>query len=109
MRGRTMRSRFGMQILTKNASLASSFSHATRTALQSKIASIERLSGVTPRALKGTDFASESDIVFFLEIAYEVIRDYEVPGFEDLYLRLLRGVLHKFNLRYRVDDPFTIR
>jgi len=55
-------------------------------------------------AIKGTDFASESDIVFFLEAARDVIADYEVPGFEDCYKRLLRGFLHKYNLRYRLDE-----
>ena len=55
-------------------------------------------------AIKGTDFASESDIVFFLEAARDVIADYEIPGFEDCYKRLLRGVLHKYNLRYRLDE-----
>jgi hypothetical protein len=60
-------------------------------------------------ALKGTDFTSESDIVLFLEEAHNVISDYEVPGFEDRFARLLRGVLQKFNLRYRLDDPFTLR
>jgi hypothetical protein len=60
-------------------------------------------------ALKGTDFASESDIVLFLEEAHEVIADYELTGFEDLYRRLLRAAFRKFNLRYRLDDPFVIR
>ena len=60
-------------------------------------------------ALKGTDFASESAIVHFLEEAHDVITDYEIPGFEDLYRRLLPNALRKFNLRYRLDDPFTLR
>lgn len=60
-------------------------------------------------ALKGTDFASESDVVRFLEEAYDVITDYEIPGFEDLYVRLLRDVLRKFNLRYRLDEPCVLR
>jgi len=60
-------------------------------------------------ALKGTDFASESAIVHFLEEAHDVITDYEIPGFADLYRRLLRDVLRKFNLRYRLDEPFTLR
>ncbi len=55
-------------------------------------------------AINGTDFASESDLVFFLEEARDVIADYEVPGFEDCYKRLLRGFLHKYNLRYRLDE-----
>lgn len=60
-------------------------------------------------ALKGTDLASESAIVHFLEEADDVIADYEIPGFEDLYRRLLRDALRKFNLRYRLDEPFTLR
>ncbi|MFH0343038.1 MAG: hypothetical protein ACHBNF_13105 [Chromatiales bacterium] len=59
--------------------------------------------------LRGTDFASESAIVHFLEAAHDVIADYEIPGFEDLYRRLLRDSLRKFNLRYRLDEPFTLR
>ena len=59
--------------------------------------------------LKGTDFASESAIVHFLEEAHDVIADYEIPGFDDLYRRLLREALRKFNLRYRLDEPFTLR
>jgi hypothetical protein len=60
-------------------------------------------------ALKGTDFASESNIVRFLEGTHRVIADYEIAGFEDLYRRLLRDALRKFNLRYRLDEPFTLR
>jgi len=60
-------------------------------------------------ALRGTDFASESAIVYFLEEAQAVIADYEIPGFEDLYRRLMRDALRKFNLRYRLDEPFILR
>jgi hypothetical protein len=60
-------------------------------------------------ALKGTDFASESAIVEFLEAAHEVIADYDLPGYEDFFKRLLRDFLRKYNLRYRLDDPFTLR
>jgi hypothetical protein len=60
-------------------------------------------------SLQGTDFASESAIVHFLEAVHEVIADYEIPGFEDLYRRLLRDALRKFNLRYRLDEPFVVR
>ena len=60
-------------------------------------------------ALKGTDFASESAIVRFLEEAHDVIADYDVSGFEDFYRRLLRDAVRKFNLRYRLDEPFTLR
>lgn len=60
-------------------------------------------------ALRGTDFASESALVRFLEEARVVVADYEIPGFEDIYRRLLRDALRKFNLRYRLDEPFTLR
>lgn len=60
-------------------------------------------------ALKGTDFASETAIVYFLEEANKVVTDYEIAGYEDFYRRLLRDVLRKFNLRYRLDEPFTLR
>jgi hypothetical protein len=60
-------------------------------------------------ALKGTDFNSESAIVYFLEEAHTVIVDYEIPGFEDFYRRLLHNALRKFNLRYRLDEPFVLR
>lgn len=60
-------------------------------------------------ALKGTDFASESDIVKFLEETRVVIADYDIPGYEELYKRLLRDLLRKYNLRYRLDESFKIR
>jgi hypothetical protein len=60
-------------------------------------------------ALKGTDFTNESAIVNFLEAARDVIANYEIPGYEDFYQRQLRDVLRKFNLRYRLDEPFTLR
>ena len=59
--------------------------------------------------LKGTDFVSEFAIVEFLETAHEVIADYDLPGYEDFFKRLLRDFLRKYNLRYRLDDPFTLR
>jgi hypothetical protein len=60
-------------------------------------------------ALKGTDFASESDIVNFLDEARDVIADYDITGYEELYKRLLRDLFRKYNLRYRLDEPFKIR
>ncbi len=60
-------------------------------------------------ALQGTDFVSESAIVLFLEEAQAVIADYEILGLEEFYGRLLREALLKFNLRYRLEEPFTLR
>lgn len=58
--------------------------------------------------LKGADFTSESDIVKFLEEVRDVIADYDITGYEDLYKRLLRDALRKYNLRYRLDEPFNL-
>jgi hypothetical protein len=60
-------------------------------------------------AVKGTDFASEFAIVRFLEEVRDVIADYDLPDFLEVYARLLSAALRKFNLRYRVDEPFTVR
>ncbi len=59
--------------------------------------------------LKGTDFASESSSVRFLEEVREKIVDYDISGYEELYKRLMRDLLRKYNLRYRLDEPFTLR
>jgi hypothetical protein len=61
------------------------------------------------QVLKGTDFTNEFAIVNFLEAVYDVIKDYEIPGFEDYYQKHLIETIRKFNLRYRVDDPFIVR
>lgn len=60
-------------------------------------------------ALKGTDFVSESATVNFLDEARDVIADYDIPGYEELYKRLLRDLFRKYNLRYRLDEPFKLR
>lgn len=60
-------------------------------------------------ALKGTDFVSESTVVNFLDDAREVIANYDIAGYEELYKRLLRDFFRKYNLRYRLDEPFKIR
>lgn len=60
-------------------------------------------------ALNGTDFKDETAIVEFLEAAYEVIGDYDIPGYVELFKLRLREFIRKYNLRYRLDDPFKIR
>jgi len=64
---------------------------------------------ITFLGLRGTDFASEFDMVKFLEEVRGVIADYDIAGYEDFYKRLLRDLLRKYNLRYRLDDPFILR
>jgi hypothetical protein len=60
-------------------------------------------------SLRGTDFASESDIVFYLEAVHGVIADYEIDSYADRYVQLVEQVLDKYNLRYRVVEPFALR
>ena len=60
-------------------------------------------------ALKGSDFRDETAIVEFLEAANEVIADYELSGYTEFFKLLLREFIRKYNLRYRLDDPFKLR
>ncbi len=60
-------------------------------------------------AIKGTDFASEMEIAEFLGEAYEAIEDYGIPGFSEKFKSLLRTFISKYNIRYRLDDPFKLR
>ena len=55
------------------------------------------------------DFGDELSVVGFLESAFLTIQDFEIPRFENLYKYLVRGFIKKYNLRYRVDDPFRVR
>ncbi len=59
--------------------------------------------------LKGSDFRDETAIVEFLEAVNEVIADYELPGYTEFFKLLLREFIRKYNLRYRLDDPFKLR
>jgi hypothetical protein len=61
------------------------------------------------QTLKGTDFSNEIAIINFLEEVDQAIIDYDIPDFEEYYQQLLKTIIKKFNLRYRVDNPFVIR
>lgn len=60
-------------------------------------------------SLKGADFSSEMALLNFLEKARDVLAEYDIPGYVELYKHLIREQLQKYNLRYRLDDPFDIR
>ena len=60
-------------------------------------------------AIKGSDFRDETAVVEFFEAAYEVIVDYDLPGEPEIFKQLLREFIRKYNLRYRLDDPFKLR
>ncbi len=60
-------------------------------------------------ALNGSDFRDETAIVEFLEAAYEVIVVYDILGEPEVFKQLLRQFISKYNLRYRLDDPFKLR
>ena len=59
--------------------------------------------------LKGSDFGGETAIADFLASGHEVVSDYGIPGYAELFKLLLRQFLRKYNLRYRLDDPFRLR
>jgi hypothetical protein len=59
--------------------------------------------------LNGSDFINETAIVEFLEEAHTIIDDYDIAGYAEYFKLLLRGFIRKYNLRYRLDDPFSLR
>ncbi len=59
--------------------------------------------------LKASDFMNETAVVEFFEAAYRVIADYDIVGYAELFKLLLRDFVRKYNLRYRLDDPFKLR
>jgi hypothetical protein len=59
--------------------------------------------------LKGSDFAGETAIVRFLEEAHKIIDDYDIAGYAEYFKLLVKGFIRKYNLRYRLDDPFALR
>lgn len=83
-------------------------------ALRTPVARFGEISNDTAKAhdefcgLKGIDFANETAIADFLPAAYEVISDYGIPGYDEHLKLLLRQFLRKYNLRYRLDDPFKL-
>lgn len=60
-------------------------------------------------ALTSIDFPSESAIVLFLEEVHDLVGDYEILGFVEHYSTLVHSALTKFNLRYRLEEPFSLR
>jgi hypothetical protein len=60
-------------------------------------------------SLKGGDFSEETAVLEFLEKAYEAISDYDISGYAELLKLRLREFIRKYNLRYRLDDPFKLR
>jgi len=59
--------------------------------------------------LKGTDFTSERAVIEFVEATFEVVSDFGIAGYDEFFKILLRQFLRKYNLRYRLDDPFKLR
>lgn len=84
-------------------------------ALPTPVAIFDEMSNDTPKAhdafcgLKGIDFDSETAVADFLASAHKVVSDYGIPGYAELFKLLLRQFLRKYNLRYRLDDPFKLR
>jgi len=61
------------------------------------------------RRLKGSDFKSEADTVGFLERAYTAIADLRSERLAERYERLIKNFLSRYNLRYRIVEPFKLR
>jgi hypothetical protein len=59
--------------------------------------------------LAGSDFEHELAVVEFLERVKVVLDDYDFPELSAFYTRLIEHLFEKFSLRYRVEDPFSVR
>jgi hypothetical protein len=59
--------------------------------------------------LRGEDLGSELAVISFMEAAFGAIGEFEITRYENLYKRLVKSFIKKYNLRYRVDDPFCMR
>lgn len=60
-------------------------------------------------ALAGSDFFNEGAVIDFLQEADQVVGAYELPSFQNHYRLLITQTLTKYNLRYRVEEPFVLR
>ncbi|RJQ51388.1 MAG: hypothetical protein C4526_10425 [Nitrospiraceae bacterium] len=56
-------------------------------------------------ALNGSDFRDETAIVEFLETAYDVIVDYDVPGDPEIFKQLLRQFITKYTFVIASTTP----
>src|ERR1700734_4494696 len=59
--------------------------------------------------MRAQDFGNERSIIEFLESAFSTIQEFEIPRYELLYRYFVRAFIKKYNLRYKVDDPFRLR
>jgi len=59
--------------------------------------------------VRGRDFRDERSIILFLEASYVSIKDLEIEGYANRFKNIFREFLSKYNLRYRIEDPFSIR
>jgi len=41
--------------------------------------------------------------------SYIILDDYDITGYGEYFKLLLKGFIRKYNLRYRLDDPFLLR
>jgi len=59
------------------------------------------------RSLEASDFSSELDIIMFLEAAFDTFLEFE-DVLAERYRLLVREFLSKYNLRYRLVEPFNV-
>src|SRR5580704_17990947 len=59
--------------------------------------------------IRGQDLGSELTVISFMETAFDTVGEFDVARYQNLYKRLVKSFVNKYNLRYRVDDPFRLR
>jgi hypothetical protein len=60
-------------------------------------------------ALRTNHFKGESALVVFIEAVYSVLLNSTHPHLASLYSKAVREFISRFNLRYRVTNPFGLR
>jgi hypothetical protein len=55
------------------------------------------------------DLGSELTVISFMESAFDTVGEFEIERYQKLYKYLVRSFITKYNLRYRVDNPFRLR
>ncbi|MCA9888591.1 MAG: hypothetical protein KC546_09465 [Anaerolineae bacterium] len=66
------------------------------------------LAATALRGIQKKDFKSEADAVSYCEDVYEALAEYGVDEIAILYVKLFGLFLKRYNLRYRLDEPFHL-
>lgn len=61
------------------------------------------------RAVQARDFKDETALVELFEDVHDILEEFDVDGLVPRYVELLESFLARYNLRYRLVQPFNLR